>query len=593
MPIFTKESLELLRQRIDLLEVMSPYLQFTRSGSSYKALCPFHEEKTPSFIVQRGDTHYHCFGCNAHGDAIQFLMTYQKMTFVDAVEYLSEKFGVRLELVYKDDSKTINKRRLKEVMDQAARFYHFLLLHSEEARPALEYLFARGIDLDFIKSFQIGFSPSHPFIFQKAMYEKRISKALLEEVGLVRLAATGKTRDFFSDRIMIPVYDPMKAVIGFSSRKYKESTFGGKYINTPETPLFKKKRILFGLSFCRKQIAKMRKAIIVEGQFDALRLIYEGFNYTVAAQGTAFGIEHVQELIALGVNHVYLALDSDKAGETAAEKIGDLFQKEAVEVSVLSLPEGSDPDKLLREKGPDEWQRLLDNCSDYLTFLVKKLKSVIDTKSPSGKNELVQHLIKRVRAWKHPLMVHESLRKIAKLTNTPETVMGLSDNMPKNLYFQKEAIKEKEQIDPDRVLEMDLLRWLLLMGETEKKLIDIAKNNLTKEDLKEKTCKRLFDLYINAENDAKDLLSLAVKLEETDEQLFLSELLRKKINREKAIESFVETVQKILDRNWMAKREEIKCKIHSGTASDDEVLILAKEFDEIKKNRPVVQIENL
>jgi len=592
MPVFTKESLELLRQRIDLLEVMSPYVNFSRAGSSYKALCPFHEEKTPSFIIQRGDSHYHCYGCNAHGDAIHFLMSYQKMSFVDAVEYLSEKFSVRLELVYQDDTKTINKRRLKEVMELSARFYHFLLLHSQEAKPALEYLFERGIDLDFIKTFQLGFSSSNPYLFQKSMYEKKISKALLEEAGLVRLASTGKTRDFFSDRIMIPVYDSMGAVIGFSSRKYKEQTFGGKYINTPETPLFKKKRILFGLSLCRKQIAKERKAVIVEGQFDALRLIYEGFNYTVAAQGTAFGVEHVQELLSLGVNHVFLALDSDNAGYAAAEKIGDLFQKEAVEVSVLSLPDGSDPDKLLREKGPDGWKKILENSFDYLTFLVKKLSNVIDTKSPSGKNELVEILVKRVRAWKHPLMVHESLRKIAKLTNTPESVIGLPENIPTNLYFQKEKINEKEQINPDRVLEMDLLRWLLLMGETEKKLIEIAKNNLSPSDLKEKTCKRLFDLYFQAEkqNKAKDLLSLAIGLEESDEQIFLSELLQKKINREKAVESFVETVQKILDRNWMEKREEVKCKIHSGNCSNDDALLLVKEFDEIKKNRPKVQV---
>ena len=422
------------------------------------------------------------------------------------------------------------------------------------------------------------------------MFEQKISKALLEEAGLIRYAADGKTRDFFQDRIMIPVSDAMGSFIGFSSRKYKESTFGGKYINTPETPLFKKKRILFGLSFCRKVIAKERKVIIVEGQFDALRLIHEGFCYTVAAQGTAFGEDHAKELLHLGVNHVYLALDADKSGQAAAEKIGDMFQKEAIEVSVVCMPIDTDPDTFLREKGPSFWEKLLEDSISYLDFLIKRFSSIIDITSPAGKNELVQQLVKRVRSWKHPLMIHESLKKIARLTNTPEAVLGISNSLPVNVYLKKQSLLDKKSIDPDRVLEMDLLRWLFLMGETKKNFLEMLKVNLSYEDFHDKICQKLFSLYLkaDAEKSPKDLLSLALQLDEMTEQSFLSELLQKKVNQEKAYEDFVETLQKILDRNWMKKREEIKCRIHSGQCSDDEVLLLAKQFDEIKKQRPQI-----
>ncbi|MGE5196472.1 MAG: CHC2 zinc finger domain-containing protein, partial [Anaerolineae bacterium] len=160
MPIYKQESLELLRERIDLVDVLSPHLDLHRSGSSFKACCPFHEEKTPSFIIQRGDRHYHCFGCGAHGDAIAFLMAHLKMSFTQAVEHLAERFQVALQAEEeKELSKGPSKALLKQVLAKACRIYHFILLYSEEGETALEYLYQRGLDLDFIRLFQVGFAP--------------------------------------------------------------------------------------------------------------------------------------------------------------------------------------------------------------------------------------------------------------------------------------------------------------------------------------------------------------------------------------------------------------------------------------------------
>jgi DNA primase len=364
MPLYKQTSLEQLRHKVDLSEVLSSHLQMHRSGSSYKALCPFHEEKTPSFIVQKGDTHYHCFGCGAHGDAIAFLMGHLKMGFIDAVESLAEKFGVLLEEEEGEQSKGPGKTALKQTLDAACRFYHFCLLHSEEGEAPLEYLYKRGLDLQFIETFQIGFAPSQPDVFRKWMHAQQVGDQILEAAGLL----SAKGRDFFSDRITFPIRDATGAVIGFSARKFKEETFGGKYINTSETLLFKKSHVLFGLDRSRQTIAKERKAIIVEGQIDALRLIYAGFHTVVAGQGTAFGEGHVRELLNLGVHHVDLALDGDEAGQEAAVKIGHLFQKKGVEVSIVPLPAGSDPDSILREKGPPGFTACLEASVDYLAF---------------------------------------------------------------------------------------------------------------------------------------------------------------------------------------------------------------------------------
>lgn len=383
MALYTKESLDSLRDKVNLVEVLSSYIQLKRTGGSYKGLCPFHEEKTPSFVVQASDTHYHCFGCGAHGDAIAFLMNQAKFSFVEAVESLAERFNVTLEKSEeKGQAKGPSKTLLKEVLHLASSFYHTLLLHTEEGHEALQYLYKRGIDLEFIRFFQIGYSLSQKDAFKIFATKEGCSEEILKEAGLI----TEKGRDFFSERITFPITDPFGSVIGFSARKIKEETFGGKYINTPETPLFKKSQVLFGLSYCRAKIARERKAIIVEGQIDALRLIHSGIDFTVAGQGTAFGEGHVKLLSDLGVNQVFLAMDGDNAGRGAAAKIGNLFQQKGIGVQVLKLPQGTDPDSFIRKEGKQAFLKLLESGSDYLKFLVDYHSTNIDLNNPAQKS---------------------------------------------------------------------------------------------------------------------------------------------------------------------------------------------------------------
>ncbi len=587
MALFSRESLELLRSKIDLAEVLGPYVKLQRAGASYKALCPFHEEKSPSLVIQKGDSHYHCFGCGAHGDAIQFLMTHLRMSFSDAVESLAERFGVLLEEASASQApKGPSKALLKDALEKACRFYEFCLLHTAEGHAALEYLYSRGIDLTFIRQFHIGFAPRNPHLFLKTMHEQKITEPLLKETGLV--GQTG--REFFSDRITIPILDAVGSVIGFSARKYRAETFGPKYINTPETLLFKKSKVLFGLSYCRKRIAKEKKALIVEGQIDALRLIYSGYDWTVAGQGTAFGEEQAKELVHLGVRQVHLALDGDAAGQEAAVKIGHLFQKEGIEVFVVPLPQGCDPDSMIREKGPEIWQKLLDQGSDYLSFLVEHTSKTVNPQTPAGKNELVQTIAKRIRSWDHPLMIHESLRKLARLTQTPESMVGAPEDAAPQVYIKRSASVNFTEVDPDRILEADLLRWLLGSGHAPSHLIKIAELNLKPEHFRLAAARVLYEkiLRITKEEKPCDLLSLTIDLENPEQQIFLAEILQKRVNRDKSLDGFIETVRRILERYWMNQREEIKLKIYSGQCSEADVLELAKRFDELKRARPQV-----
>ncbi|HAZ15093.1 MAG: DNA primase [Chlamydiae bacterium GWC2_50_10] len=595
MDVFKKESLELLRSRIDLVEVLSPHLALKNSGSVFKALCPFHEEKTPSFIIKRGDSHYHCFGCGAHGDAIAFLMGYLKMNFLEAVEHLAERFQVALEREssHKGDL-SIQKAPLKEALEKAASFFHFCLLHTKEGHEALSYLYKRGISLDFIRSFRLGWAPSQGNLLLRFLKKERVSEESAQRAGLIRVSERGFARDFFSERITFPILDKLGAVIGFSARKIKESTFGGKYINTPDTLLFKKSHVLFGLYHSRKRIAKEQRAIVVEGQIDALRLIHEGFDFVVAAQGTAFGEGHLGELLSLGVRHVYLALDADRAGEAAMVKIGNLFQKLGIEVSILDLPKGSDPDTLLQEAGPEGFLKLLEKRESYLSFLIKTTSREFDLDSPSGKSHLVRRLSEQIRSWDEPVMVHESLRLLSQLLHIPERMIGVDELVVPNLYVKREENLSSQPFNADKVMESDLVRWLLLSGTNHPQIALRARRNLKKEDFRDPICKKLFDLYFALfdEEKPRDLLAITIQMKEEEEGRFLSELLEKRVSLERVDAGVTEAIQKLLIRNWMEEREELKAKLQDPTLSEEKALFFVKKFDELKKSPPQVLIES-
>ncbi len=587
MAIYSKESLETLRQKIDLGEVISSYISMQRSGASYKGLCPFHEEKTPSFMIHKGDSHYHCFGCGAHGDAISFLMEHAKMNFVEALESLAERFQVSLEKV-EEDEKGPNKKRLKQALQKASEFFRFFLLHSEEGRSALEYLYEREIDLVFIEQFEIGYAPKQGDMVYKLLRKEGFSEEELQLSGLLHIGSSGRKKDFFVERITFPIRDRMGAIIGFSARKFKEETFGGKYVNTPETPLFKKSHVLFGFCYSRHKIAKERRALIVEGQVDALRLIFNGFDFTVAGQGTAFGEGHVKELLSLGISKAYLAFDGDLAGQEAAVKVGDLFQSKGVEVLLVALPKGSDPDAFLRENGKEAFSDLLLRGIDYLSFYYRHLSQFQDMTSPAKKNEIVEKIASKIKAWEKPVLVHESLKKLADLAGLPPEVLGTQMQSAK-VQIARFSPLLPSPVNPDRILEMDLLRWLFLSSDPESFSFRIINKNLSKEDFKIPACAELFEIYLQlAPEERNQWFTIASHLKQKEEQEILNELLQKKVNKQKVEEYVFETIKKLLVRNWMEKKEKILEKIKQNSSLDDMVFSLTREFNELVKNPPEV-----
>lgn len=588
MPRYAQESLEHLRERIDLVDVIGAHVHLHRSGAAFKARCPFHEEKTPSFMIQKGDKHYHCFGCGAHGDAIAFLMTHVKMGFTEAVESLAERFQVVLKPATEEEGPVgPSKTLLKQALEHASKFYHFFLLHTAPGHVALRYLYERGLDLTFIRKFEIGLAPAAGDLLTRYLQAQGLSEAVLELSGL--LAANRRHKDFFVDRITFPIRDGMGAVIGFSARKYKEATFGGKYINTSETVLFKKSNVLFGLSYSRSRIVKEKKAIIVEGQVDALQWIHAGFDYTVAGQGTAFGDGHVRELLHLGVQQVILAMDGDGAGREATVKIGDLFQSKGVDVRIARLPDGKDPDSVLKDRGPAYIQHMLDESCDYLRFVFDYWAKSCQLNSPSQKSEMVQRLATMIRSWEQPVMVHESLRRLADMAQVPETLLNIGTPLLDAIVVKKSETTSPAIVDRNRILEADLLRWIVMLGKKEPKVIKLIKKNIQSHHLYVGAAKNLYARCILADEQGEsiDLLELGEVLRDEDELQFLSEILQRKINPQRGEEGVVETIHQLLIRSWMDERERLLEKIRAG-GDEEEVLQLVKQFDALKQRPPTV-----
>lgn len=566
--MFTKESLDALKEKIDLVEVVQRHLDLKRAGSAYKACCPFHQEKTPSFVIQKGDSHYHCYGCQAHGDAIQFLMHHLTLTFREAIEQLAEQFQVPLvEAEHASEERGISKSVLKEALATATRFFHEYLVGSLEGREPLRYLFRRGITIDFIRRFQVGFAPAQPAPFQRAMAEAKVGERVLVEVGLVSEASR---LPFFRNRILFPVCEASGPVVGFSGRKIHEETFGGKYINSTETPLFKKSRLLFGLNYSRRRIAKERRVIFVEGQIDCLRLIESGLDLTVAALGTACGEGHVALMKQLGVRHAYLLFDGDKAGQAAASKAGDLLQREGIEVSVGRLPSEWDPDAFIRKYGIEKVVEVLEKAESYLTFQVGFLSQEVSLDSPAGKSEIVKTLKQQVEGWQDPVMVHESVRKLASLLHIPEATLGIVEPTSSPPPLLTRGRVSAVGIDPHRIMERDLLHWLILMRA---RFLPTAKEYLREAHFWVPSCRLLFQRIMQEE--VSDFMDLASDFSDID---LLDEMMQKKVNRERADTHFLESIQKLLDRQWMEERAAIRREMAAKAASGEEIGELVRAF---------------
>nr|CRI43081.1 DNA primase [Chlamydia pneumoniae] len=581
--MYTEESLDNLRHSIDIVDVLSEHIHFKRSGATYKACCPFHTEKTPSFIVNPAGAHYHCFGCGAHGDAIGFLMQHLGYSFTEAILVLSKKFQVDLVLQPKDSGYTPPqglKEELRHINSEAETFFRYCLYHLPEARHALQYLYHRGFSPDTIDRFHLGYGPEQS-LFLQAMEERKISQEQLHTAGFF-----GNKWFLFARRIIFPVHDALGHTIGFSARKFLENSQGGKYVNTPETPIFKKSRILFGLNFSRRRIAKEKKVILVEGQADCLQMIDSGFNCTVAAQGTAFTEEHVKELSKLGVLKVFLLFDSDEAGNKAALRVGDLCQTAQMSVFVCKLPQGHDPDSFLMQRGSSGLIALLEQSQDYLTFLISEKMSSYPKFGPREKALLVEEAIRQIKHWGSPILVYEHLKQLASLMMVPEDMVLSLANPQVTAEPQNIPIKQKvPKIHPHIVMETDILRCMLFCGSNTK-ILYTAQFYFVPEDFKHPECRKLFAFMISYYEKYRKNVPFDEACQVLSDSQILQLLTKRRLNTEALDTIFVQSLQKMADRRW---REQCKPLSLNQNIQDKKLEIL-EDYVQLRKDRTIITL---
>lgn len=379
-----EETIEAVTAATDIVELIAKYIPVKRAGSQFKALCPFHNERTPSFSISPQRQAFHCFGCGESGSAIGFVMKYENLPFTDAVKKLAEAAGIPIiEDAYdpKEDKRRRHRSRLIELHNQAAEFMHQMLMKSPDAAHGRAYLKSRGFDGEMAKRWKLGWMPENPQLFIKWAKEQGFKGRELVDGSLAGLRDEGNpSRGIFvrfSNRLMIPIHNDYGDIIAFTARQLIEDKNSGKYINSNQTMIFDKSKTLFGLDKARRFMTKENFALVCEGQLDVISCIESGVGNTIGTQGTALTEDHAR-LLKRYTHNAVLCFDADGAGIKAVEKAFRVMVPQGINVKVVKMPQGADPDSLIKEKGVEAFRELIRQASDFFDFQFEIAKESID-----------------------------------------------------------------------------------------------------------------------------------------------------------------------------------------------------------------------
>jgi DNA primase len=425
--LISTESLERVKQAVDIVEVISAHTDLRRQGTRWVGLCPFHEERTPSFSVDAQEKLYHCFGCGVGGDTIKFVEEKEGLGFAEAVELLADRYGVELEREKEDpraEAKRQQRRRLSELLDRTASFYAAYLWDSDEAGKARKYLAQRGLGEEVLRAFDVGFAPS---AWDKVLLRGQRAGFKVEElrgVGLVQRGRGGGEYDRFRSRIMFPIRDRRGRTLGFGGRAMR-SDQGAKYVNTAETDFFHKSTMLYGIDLAKGAIAKAGRAVVAEGYTDVLALYQAGIEEAVGVMGTAITEEQVASLSGM-VDEVVLALDADAAGQEAMLRAQRVAAGRKMRLRVAAMPAGEDPAEMMAaEGGAERFRALLDGAVELTAFQVGLVLDRTDTASPAERDRALGEVAPILAGLGESASRDDLVRQVAeRLDLEPAMVMG-------------------------------------------------------------------------------------------------------------------------------------------------------------------------
>jgi DNA primase len=425
--LISPESLERVKQTADIVEVISAHTDLRRAGARWTGLCPFHDERTPSFSVDAQEKLYHCFGCGVGGDVIKFVEEKDGLGFAEAVELLADRYGVELEREQEDpraEARRQQRRRLEQLLERVAAYYASFLWESPEAAKAREYLTERGLTEQALRDFGVGYAPSAWDKILVRGQQAGFSVQELHGVGLVQRGREGKEYDRFRSRIMFPIRDRRGRTLGFGGRAMR-SDQGAKYVNTAETDFFHKSQLLYGVDKAKAAIAKANRAVVVEGYTDVLALHQAGVEETVAVMGTAITGEQVATLSGM-VEEVVLALDADSAGQEAMLRAQRVAAGRKMRLRVAAMPAGEDPAEMMAEPGGAErFRALIDAAVELNAFQVGLVLDRTDVASPVARDQALTEVAPILGAMGETASRDDLVRQVAeRLDLEPAMVMG-------------------------------------------------------------------------------------------------------------------------------------------------------------------------
>lgn len=486
MAYYSDDLIEEVRARNDIVEVVSDHVRLQKKGSTYFGLCPFHNEKTPSFSVSPGKQMYYCFGCGAGGNVITFVMQYENFTFPEALQTLADRVGIELpkqEMNEAQRKAADRKSKILEIHKVAAKYF-YTLLRGPQGSHALEYFKKRELTPQTMQHFGLGYSNKYSDDLYQYLKQQGYEDEILKDSGLVTIDERRGGYDKFWNRAMFPIMDVNNRVIGFGGRVMGEGE--PKYLNSPETIIFDKSRNLYGLNFAR--LSKKTQILLCEGYMDVIALHQAGFDNAVASLGTAFTSGHAS-LLKRYTKEVYLTFDSDGAGKRAALRAIPILKEAGLTAKVINMSPYKDPDEFIKALGAEEYQKRIDQAENSFLFEVRMLQQDYDLNDPESKTAFFREVAVKILNFREELerenyieavaaKYHIGFEQLRAMVRSEGTRGGITKNQPAR-RTSSEAVKKKE--DGRKQSQRLLLTWLI----EDEKLFDVIEPYISPEDFTE------------------------------------------------------------------------------------------------------------